>query len=449
MAFFPESFQKRMKNRLGDEWPKFVDAHSEPAPTSIRINPKKQDSENSLEKIPWTQWGYYLEQRPSFTRDPLFHGGVYYVQEASSMFLEQALRDHITKRQNLRVLDLCAAPGGKSTHLLSMLDDSCLLVSNEVIRSRVSVLSENIQKWGYPNAVVTNNDPSDFSSLNGFFDVIVIDAPCSGEGLFRKDPAAMEEWSEENVVICAQRQRRIVEDIWPALKEHGILIYSTCTYNDTEDEDTLKWIADNLNVEFIEIDTSGLSIEKISDSRISGCRFYPHKVKGEGFFISVMRKLDEENPMVIKPSKSGFAAAEKRVQEQVNSWLKDSGHRIIQRNELVQVLPESHAEAIQFLSQRLRIAYAGTFVAAVKHNKLVPEHALALSTQLNRDAFHQTALTEDQALQYLRKETLSILTERKGFSLATYNDVPIGWMNLLGGRINNLYPQEWRIRMKV
>lgn len=438
-----------MEQRLGDEWSDFANAHDEPSPTSIRVNPRKQVGNISFEKIPWTKWGYYLEQRPLFTRDPSFHGGAYYVQEASSMFLELALHEHVSGRRNLRVLDLCAAPGGKSTHLLSMLDNTSLLVSNEVIRSRVSVLSENIQKWGYPNAIVTNNDPSDFSKLTGFFDVIVIDAPCSGEGLFRKDPAAVEQWSEENIMICAQRQRRIVEDVWPALKENGILIYSTCTYNEAEDEDALNWIADNFNVEFLELHASDWRVEKISGDKIRGCRFYPHKVKGEGFFISVMRKLDREAPVLLKPSKAGFTSPEKRVQEQVKSWLKDYPQRMIQRNDLVQVLPENHAEAIHFLSQRLRIAYGGIFVASVKHNKLVPEHALALSTELNREAFHQTVLNESQALQYLRKESLDLITDRKGFSLATYNDVPIGWMNLLGGRINNLYPQEWRIRMKV
>lgn len=437
-----------MKNKLGVEWAEFAEAHNEPSPTSIRINPKKYVGDNTFERIPWTDWGYYLNERPLFTGDPLFHAGTYYVQEASSMFLEQALKEHLTLSPHLRVLDLCAAPGGKSTHLLSMLDRSSLLVSNEVIRSRVSVLSENIQKWGYPNAVVTHNDPADFSSLNSMFDVIVIDAPCSGEGLFRKDPGARNEWSEDNVAVCAQRQRRIIDDVWPALKENGLLVYSTCTYNEKEDEETLKWIAGSHNVEFVKINVNDWDIDEISGDGIYAYRFYPHRIKGEGFFLSVMRKTDPEMPFNIKPSKTAFGAPERRVQEQLLSWIENPHERIIQRNDLVQVIPEAHANTIHFLAQRLRVAYSGTFVATVKHNKLVPEHALALSTLLKRGAFHETPLTEKQAIQYLRKETLDVVTDRKGFSLATYNGVPIGWMNLLGGRINNLYPQEWRIRMK-
>jgi 16S rRNA C967 or C1407 C5-methylase (RsmB/RsmF family)/NOL1/NOP2/fmu family ribosome biogenesis protein len=449
MPTFPESFENRMKKKLGGEWNAFVAAHDVPSPTSVRLNPLRPKLANEpREKILWTEYGYYLPERPVFTLDPLFHAGAYYVQEASSMFLEQAVRQHVIPQKKLRVLDLCAAPGGKSTHLLSLLDHDSLIVSNEVIRGRVNTLSENIQKWGAHNAVITNNDPADFSALRGLFDVIVLDAPCSGEGLFRKDPHAMNEWSEENVAICSRRQQRILDDVWPALKENGVLIYSTCTYNESEDEETLKWIAENHQAEFLRLNVNGWDIEEISFNNIYGYRFYPHRVKGEGFFISVMRKRGSESSFIVKPSKEGFASPEKRISEEVKGWLINPSEKIIQRNDLLQLLPDSHIEVIQFLSQRLRVVYAGTFLASVKHNKLVPEHALALSSQLKRGVFHETSLNPQEALQYLRKETLNMSDGRKGFSLATYNDVPIGWMNLLGGRINNLYPQEWRIRMR-
>src|SRR5579859_2458018 len=181
---FPTPFAGRMQEQLKIDWEKFLSAHHHPAPTSIRINPRKSKSKDQ-ERIPWTDFGYYLEERPSFTLDPVFHGGAYYVQEASSMFLEQALKQTVDLSRFLQVLDLCAAPGGKSTHLLSLLNDQSLLVANETIRSRATVLAENVQKWGNNNVVVTSNDPEDFQHIEGFFDVIVVDAPCSGEGLFR------------------------------------------------------------------------------------------------------------------------------------------------------------------------------------------------------------------------------------------------------------------------
>ena len=213
----PKEFEHALRGKLGDSFTHFLNCLEEPSPTSIRLNPNKPFTLEG-ESVGWCKWGRYLEQRPVFTLDPALHAGAYYVQEASSRFLEQAIVQTVAVSKPIRVLDLCAAPGGKSTHLLSLLHPESVLVSNEVIRSRASILAENIQKWGHSNVVVTNNDPEDFSKLPGFFDVIVVDAPCSGEGLFRKDPHAMEEWSPANVELCAKRQRRILEDVWPALK---------------------------------------------------------------------------------------------------------------------------------------------------------------------------------------------------------------------------------------
>ncbi|MES1226926.1 MAG: RsmB/NOP family class I SAM-dependent RNA methyltransferase, partial [Bacteroidota bacterium] len=200
--------------------------------TSVRVNPNRTfnveySTLNVQGKVPWSSNGYYLSERPSFTTDPLFHAGAYYVQEASSMFLEEAVKQTCDLSKPLKVLDLCAAPGGKSTLLQSIISNESLLISNEVIKSRVNILSENITKWGAANVVVTNNDPKDFQRLPEYFDLIVIDAPCSGSGLFRKDPEAITEWSSDNVMLCSQRQQRILADILPCLKPGGILIYST------------------------------------------------------------------------------------------------------------------------------------------------------------------------------------------------------------------------------
>lgn len=243
----PEQLLRSLETAAGFDRLTFEEVHaSGEQVTSIRFNPSKnvyhQPGDHRLAPVPWTQNGYYLAQRPSFTFDPLFHAGVYYVQEASSMFLEQALRQTTDLSQPLKVLDLCASPGGKSTHLQSLLSPASLLVSNDVIRSRAHVLKDNIVKWGSLNVVVTNNDPADFSALENYFDVIVVDAPCSGSGLFRRDEDAIGEWSVNNVTLCTQRQQRILADAWPSLKRGGLLIYSTCSYSMEEDEDIVKWL---------------------------------------------------------------------------------------------------------------------------------------------------------------------------------------------------------------
>jgi 16S rRNA C967 or C1407 C5-methylase (RsmB/RsmF family)/NOL1/NOP2/fmu family ribosome biogenesis protein len=445
---FPAAFEKRMRLTLGNDWELFAEAHQESVPVSIRVNPSKIVKNIPGLPMPWTTYGRYLPQRPVFTLDPLFHAGAYYVQEASSMFLEQAFWQCVPTEEPLRVLDLCAAPGGKSTHILSLISKDCLLVSNEVIRSRVNILSENIQKWGNTNVVVTNNDPADFSRLEGFFDVIVIDAPCSGEGLFRKDQNAMEEWSVENVNICTQRQQRIVSEVWPALKENGILVYSTCTYNQHENEDNLKWLSHQHDVEFLPLKTEeSWGVEEVRTEKVVGYRCYPHRVKGEGFFLAVIRKKEAEGQVSIRRSKNNFTQPTKTIREQLSNWFKDDLY-LIQRNELIQGLPTAHVDAISLIQASLRITYAGVFIATVKHDKLIPEHALAVSSSINYEAFYRVELDEANALQFLRKETLSIQPNYKGFALATYNHLGLGFMNVLPGRVNNLYPSEWRIRMK-
>src|SRR5690349_20465104 len=272
--------------------------------TSLRINPAKLSAAEAgrllfpglmTGGVPWCEEGYYLKTRPSFTLDPLLHAGAYYVQEASSMFLWNVLEETVGKNHDaLKVLDLCAAPGGKSTLLASYFKDA-LIVSNEVIKSRAAILVENITKWGSDNVVVTNNDPKDFSSLQNYFDVIVVDAPCSGSGLFRKDPEAIEEWSEENVLLCSQRQQRFVADAFPTLKKDGILIYSTCSYSEEEDEDILDWMMEHFSIDNLQltVDNEWKIVEVQSEKhKAYGYRFFPHKVKGEGFFIAVFQKKE-------------------------------------------------------------------------------------------------------------------------------------------------------------
>jgi NOL1/NOP2/fmu family ribosome biogenesis protein len=366
------------------------------------------------------------------------------------MLLEQALLQSTDLNRALRVLDLSAAPGGKSTHLLSLLSPDSLLIANEVIRSRASILSENIQKWGHPNVIVTCNDPNDFQKLEGYFDVIVVDAPCSGEGLFRKDPGAMNEWSIDNIHLCSLRQRRILSDVIPSLKESGILIYSTCTYNEQENENNLIWLANEEEFDFLPISLPhGWGVETIQKERALGYRCYPHQVKGEGFFISVLKKKTSTRAVRSK-SKKKFNAAPKKITEQLNSWVHHADQfQFIQQENLLITIPKQQLDDIQFLSEQLTIVTKGTAVAEVKHDKLIPEHAFALSIYLNKENFQSIDLTLDQALLYLRKDNFVLDDQRRGFSLISYQENSIGWVNLLSNRFNNLYPSSWRIRMSV
>ena len=435
-----------MREQLGEDWGKFVSAHQQPSPTSIRINPKK-NAAKEFEKIPWTNFGYYLEERPSFTFDPLFHAGAYYVQEASSMFLEQALKQSIDLYNPLRVLDLCAAPGGKSTHLVSLLKDQSLVVANETIRTRATILAENICKWGSINAIVTNNDPEDFQKLNGFFDVIIVDAPCSGEGLFRKDPGAMVEWSEENVELCSSRQQRILNQAWRALKQNGILIYSTCTYNPKENEINLARLIPENKAESLKLNLPvNWGVEEVAVENVFGYHFYPHKTKGEGFFVSVLKKIEHEEEVSIK-SKRSFDYPYRKITERLSLWFKNQKEiEFISHDDLVLALPKESIQEIEFLSKNLRVIQKGTAVATIKHDKFIPEHSFALSNEINVENFPSIELTHEQAIAYLRKDVLNLNSDKTGFTLMKYQNLPIGWVNHLGNRTNNLYPSNWRIR---
>ncbi|MEJ7644466.1 MAG: rRNA methyltransferase [Chryseolinea sp.] len=445
---FPDDFEKRMRGDLGTSWQAFADAHKEATPVSIRMNPRKLTLKPLGDSIPWTTTGLYLPARPSFTLDPTFHAGCYYVQEASSMFLEQAFIQFVSGEQHLNILDLSAAPGGKSTHILSLINKQSLLVSNEVIRQRAGVLAENVQKWGYDNVVVTNNDPQDFQRLPGFFDVIVVDAPCSGEGLFRKDFNAMNEWSGDNVLLCSKRQRRILSDVLPALRPGGILIYATCTYNANENEDNLEWLSKESDITFLPLEgVEKWGIVPVSKGPVIGYRFYPHRVKGEGFFMAVMRK-DGDGAEYRHRQKGSFTGPSKKIMERVRSWVNDPDEKtFIVRNEQLQFFPKGKTSEVEALARCLYIIMAGTNLLTIKHDKLIPEHPAALSTELNRDNFKIVDVELDEALRYLRKETMTIQPIEKGFTLISYLGIPLGWMNVLDTRINNLYPAEWRIRM--
>ena len=422
--------------------------------TSIRINPLKTSNvkrETSMEdffhvspftfhdKVPWSQYGYYLSQRPSFTFDPLFHAGCYYAQEASSMFLEQALKQSVDLSRSVKVLDLAAAPGGKSTHIQSLISKDSLLVSNEVIKSRSNILKDNIIKWGGDNVIVTSSDPKDFARLESYFDVIVVDAPCSGSGLFRRDEDAIGEWSENNVQLCSKRQQRILADVWPSLKRDGVMIYSTCSYSKEEDEDIVNWLGKEFSIFNFQF-----SIDKtwniFESSR--GYRFWPDKVKGEGFFMACVKKLDGEDQNGWKVKKNLELLSKKEI-EIVKGWVKQTDHEFVKVMGRIYAVPRKLLTDLNVLSSMLHVIYPGTLIGELVRDKLIPDHALAMSP-LIADNIESVELTYDQAITYLKKKELNIGTG-KGWKRVSFKNYPLGWINVLPNRINNYYPKELRI----
>ena len=456
----PQAFIERTRQLLGDEaYTQFEEALQTETPVSIRPNRMKCSQPVEGEPIPWASSGTYLINRPTFTFDPLFHAGCYYVQEASSMFVEKVLQEYV--KEPVVMLDLCAAPGGKSTLCRSALPEGSLLVANEVMRNRSQILAENLIKWGHPEVVVTNNDPADFTDLTHLFDVILTDVPCSGEGMFRKDQVAVDEWSLENVDICWKRQRRILADIWPALKPGGILIYSTCTFNREEDEDNVAWIAKELDADILSVpveDSWGIT-GNLTGKDFPVYRFLPHKTKGEGFFLGVLKKradvLDETPRRFLKTSrrldkkKKGKDAKQTLVvPKEAKVWLKDSSeYALAMKDTNVVAFPKAYENEYALLQQTLKVIHAGITLGEIKGKDLIPHHSLAMSTVLASDAFPKAEVNYEQAISYLRKEGLILDADvPRGYVLLTYQGVPLGFVKNIGNRANNLYPQEWRIR---
>ncbi len=418
--------------------------------TSVRINPKKLGKQY-LPSVPWCTNGYYLEDRPLFTLDPLFHSGAYYVQEASSMFIEQVIAPLATKP--LRVLDLCAAPGGKTTLALSLLPEGSLLVANEVIRSRAQILSENLIKWGNPDCIVTNNDPKDFDFLRGFFDIIIVDAPCSGEGMFRKDSNAIEEWSPENVDLCSKRQLRILYDIWPCLAPNGTLLYSTCTFNEKENEDVVaRFISENdATSERVSLQKEWNITEREKDGAYS-YRFFPHLTKGEGFSLSVIRKgegSDYSFPKKTSQPKSFSILSNKNTSQFQPFITKEDVFFFEDKQNKVWALANNHQKILYEIATHCTLVHAGIPVAEVFGNKINPLPGLAFSSKYNTNAFPIVAIDLETAIHYFKKEPLIIENAPKGWIQLQYNNIPIGFVKNIGNRANNPYPSEWTIKMNV
>lgn len=453
----PQSFVERMQQLLGSDCEAFVQALvGEEQPVSVRVNSAKGSIVPAdAQVVPWSGGvGCYLAVRPTFTFDPLFHAGAYYVQEAASMFLGNVIRQYVDSP--VRYLDLCAAPGGKSTHALSMLPQGSLVVSNEIVRQRSQILAENMIKWGSPYSVVTNNSPADWGRWNHYFDVVAADVPCSGEGMFRKDEQAVSEWSPANVAHCAARQRDIIDNIWSALRPGGLLIYSTCTFNTDENEDMIQYLVDEYDAELLSVEVEAQW--GILGALSGGCpvyRFMPHSTRGEGLFMALVRKPGEPdgncNKAPQQRDKKKKNVQQPKKQPAVGSlqeWISPSVPMRVVADEIsVTAYPEEYVADIQAMQRDFNVLHAALPMATLKGRDMIPTHALALSTQLNSTHFDIAEVSLETALAYLRREVVTLPADvSQGYVLIAYQGYVLGWVKNLGSRANNLYPQEWRIR---
>ncbi len=438
---FPETFIERVRQDpfLGEG---LLTALDEQSPVSVRVNPFKIKPGLPWKgPVTWCEHGYYLEKRPAYITDPLFHAGCYYPQEAGSMLLDTLVRQ-LELGENPVILDLCAAPGGKSTLLQSFLDGRGYLVSNEVIGSRARVLRENSVKWGMHNVIVTNNDPADFQRLPHWFDLIVIDAPCSGEGMFRKDPLARGEWNADSPEFCAARQRRIVMDIWESLKPGGYLIYSTCTFNSSENEDNVRRFIEETDAELI---TPSVPETIISGRSGIGHYCIPGKTESEGFYAAVLRKTDGQEQA--GKLRNDGALVPVSTPGELENWYRPCDTICVQRNDSFYAFPEQFADEFMHVRPLLHVLKMGTHLADSAKKGMIPSEEILLNAVLRRiEASAEPEETE--VLRYLRGETFP-LDGPSGFRAVTYQNEPLGWIKHLGNRFNNLYPKEWRIRKQL
>ena len=456
---FSPAFRKYLAQVVGEgNLSAVLDALSGEPSVSVRINPAKAGSPSEIfgnlvsGPVEWNRHAAFLSERPAFTLDPLIHAGAYYVQDSSAMFPGKAFRDVLDKVLESgiispKVLDLCAAPGGKTTDISASLRESCkggyLLISNEIMKQRAAVLADNAAVWGDPSVVVTSVDPKAFGTLPGFFDIIVADVPCSGEGMFRKDDEAVSQWSEENVALCQARQRRIVADVWPSLAEGGFLVYSTCTFNNLENDDNVKWICSEFGAEIIGIDGCGLLRTECGVSLVPGF------VRGEGQYCAVLRKTS--------PS-AGTAACSGRQQDR---WQKlpeaqasiirpllDEEMAMIVKDGRIVAVPE-YVRCVLSMLEPLRPLARGLAVGMFKGKDFIPDADLALSLSLRRGAFNEFEVNRETALSFLHRDPVRLPDAERGMLLLVYRGLPIGFVKNLGNRCNSLHPLHRRIRMDI
>lgn len=454
-----ETFRIYLEEAIGTENALVAfSAFDQPASVSVRMNPFKPSEAVKGTPVPWCRHGIMLDHRPVFTLDPLFHAGAYYVQDSSSMFVGHAFRtllEEVQKPQGrpFRVLDLCAAPGGKTTDLTASLreafGDGFILVSNEVMKARVGVLADNVALWGDPNVVVTSDDPRTFAALPGFFDMIVADVPCSGEGMFRKDEQAQQQWSEDNVDLCASRQRRILADVWPSLATGGIMVYSTCTFNRKENDENVLWMAEELGGKCLMSEDVIPGMPGVIKTE-QGYSLVPGHVAGEGQYCSAVLKTSdvEFRDMKTRQSRPSHNPKDLPVPKDAAS-LVNRAVTLRMKGETVTAVPEVIAADVAMVEQALHVIAAGCALGTVKGKTLIPDADLALSLMLAESAFPSVDVDRETALKYLHRDNVAFPQAPLGYLVIKYMGLPLGFVKNLGNRCNSLHPQSRRIRMDI
>ncbi len=419
-----------------------------PPSISVRFNPFKISAKPEGCQVPWCRYGFYLDQRPEFTLDPALHGGAYYVQEAASMFVGHILEQAFGSCEGLRVLDLCASPGGKTTLLSTLVGLEGIVVANETVNQRVGTLVENVAKWGLGNVAVTYNDPMAFNRINGVFDAIIVDAPCSGEGMMRKNPKARAQWSEKNVELCAARQRRILADAWSALRQGGVMIYSTCTFNSRENEDNVEWLAREFDCQTVHIETEpSWGVSRGEAGGMETFRFYPGASRSEGFFAAAVRKADGKKRESM-PSGRGVAICDATGKEvaELSRWVEQpSFMRFARIGEDYYGYYAAAYSLFRALAGYLTVVHSGVPMGQIFHGSLRPGHSLALFPEASAGAACVTELTLEEALKYLRKQNPDPSAFGDGINMVRHEGLAIGWAKKSGAKVNNMYPKEWRI----
>lgn len=427
---------------------------------SVRLNPAKAAPQiaDGCTPVPWSDGnGFYLPERPVFTLDPALHQGRYYVQEASSMFHAHVVSSLVPDASDpLILVDACAAPGGKTTAAAVCLPEGSLVVANEYVPSRAAVLRENVIKWGIPAAVVTRGDTAAFREFGERADIIIADVPCSGEGMMRKDPDAVAQWSEGLVDECVSRQREIIANLWPALRPGGFLIYSTCTFNRRENEETIDWIASEFSGESVEVPgvDPQWGIAPGIDTPHHCYRFLPHRLRGEGLFVAVLRKPDGSaaRATVKEKDKRRDRQDKNAVPASVKSWIK-AGSELqwtVSPDGRINAFPAQWAPVLRQIERTgLSVIHHGVVAGHLKGRDVVPDQSLAMSALLNRDAFPSIEIDAATALAYLRSEAITLPAGTpRGQVLLSFEGEPLGFVKNLGSRANNLYPKDWRILLR-
>ena len=446
----PEEFKLTMREVLGGDAERLFAALDTDPDVAIRLNPAKEAPCFEGTPVPWCRYGRYLDERPQFTLDPLLHGGAYYVQEASSQFVEFLMRNIIS--EGSRVLDMCAAPGGKSTVYSMLAGRDGLVVANDISRSRALALKDNVERWGMGNVVVTCTEPQHIAKFEHFFDVVAVDAPCSGEGMFRKMAEAREEWSPSSPEVCASRQREILAEAWCALRPGGTLLYSTCTFNPTEDEDMVRWLMEEYGEELestvkIEVDKEwGIVTAEVGAFQCF--HFYPHSARGEGFFAAIARKCGGVARCVTpKARKKVFTTPKNAECEALGRWVDEPekmAFRLI--GEDIYAYRSSVVEDVTRLSESLTVLYSGVMMGQLFKGKLKPAHSLALYVGLKPGVVPVVELSLEDARDYLRRVDIAAAQFEEGINAVSYKGVIIGFVKRIGNRCNNMYPKDLRIQ---